>query len=235
MNMLAIVASAGLLAASQGSPDSTSAHAATLSGTIAVFDGKYHLQLRDERGSLDDVTLHRGTVITPTGQRLTSGMHVTISGTTNGGSLDADEIDVASEDATIENSPGPYTPLVQSLGAANNPCSGLYGPWGSYGNDCYGAGFPGYYPGYYSGYVPGYVIPYYLWPPLIVVPVPPGAQPAVPTPAPFRRRRPLDAPQQYVPVPAPPQQMPLHSVVPPSRSVLPGLHRAPAPAPHVHR
>jgi hypothetical protein len=231
--MLAIVASAGLLAASQVSPDSTSARAATLTGTIAAFDGKYHLQLRDEHGSLDDVTLHRGTVIMPIGQRLTSGMHVTISGTTNGRSLDADEVDVASEDATIENSPGPYMPLVGSLGAASSPwdCGGLYGPWGGYSNDCYGAGFPGYYP----GYVPGYVIPYYLWPPVIVVPAPPGAQPAGPTPAPFRRRRPLDVPPRYVPVP-PPQQMPLHSVIPPSRGVLPGLRHAPAPAPHsAHR
>ncbi|HTJ28493.1 MAG TPA: hypothetical protein VMA36_20215 [Candidatus Limnocylindria bacterium] len=209
MKMLAIMASAGLLAASPSSP-TTAAHAATLSGTIAVFDGKYHLQLRDERGSLDDVMLHRGTVITPTGQPLTSGMHVTISGTTNGTVFDADEIDVADEDATIEYSPGPYTPLVGSLGTT--PCTSWDCTCGTYSNGCFGAGF-GFGSGYYPGYYPGYFIPYSVWPPVIIVPAPPAAKAS---PAPFHMRRPLDASRGYL-VPLPQQQMPHRTVVPPPR------------------
>src|ERR1700740_388543 len=99
MKLLAILASAGVLAAAQD-PYSTPAQESTLTGTIASFDGKYHLRLRDDRGAFDDITLHHGTVITPTGQRLTAGMRVTVNGAADGATFDADQIDVAPEDAT---------------------------------------------------------------------------------------------------------------------------------------
>jgi hypothetical protein len=65
----------------------------TIRGRIASIDGKYHLQVRDERGYLDRVTLHDGTVINPTGLRLSPGQSVTIMGHTNGKSFEANEID----------------------------------------------------------------------------------------------------------------------------------------------
>jgi len=62
-------------------------------GRIASFDGKYNLQLRDDRGFLDNVTLHDGTIINPTGLRLFSGQAVTILGHNNGKTFEANEID----------------------------------------------------------------------------------------------------------------------------------------------
>ncbi len=65
----------------------------TVSGRIASFDGGYNLQLNDDRGFVDTIKLHAGTVISPTGLRLVPGMHVTIHGTNSGKTLAANEID----------------------------------------------------------------------------------------------------------------------------------------------
>lgn len=65
----------------------------TVSGRIASFDGTYNLQLKDDRGFLDAVKLHDGTVINPTGLRLVPGMRVTIHGINRGNALAANEID----------------------------------------------------------------------------------------------------------------------------------------------
>jgi hypothetical protein len=65
----------------------------TIRGRIAAVDGKYHLQLRDERGFIDSVTLHDGTIINPTGLRLTPGQSVRIMGHSSGYSFAANEID----------------------------------------------------------------------------------------------------------------------------------------------
>jgi hypothetical protein len=216
MGLLAIVASAGLLAAAQIPSYAIAAQEATITGTVAGFDGKYHLRLRDDRGYVDDVTLHQGTVITPTGQRLASGMRVTIRGAADGPTFDADEIDVAAEDArgaSEDYSPGPYTPLIGSPGIPCNTPDCL--PYGYYGGGFYG---PGYYPGSY----PSYYIPYYVVPPAIVVPAPPVRPPA---PAPFHLRRPLSVPQQY--------SVPQHgAAVPPPRAIAPApVYRAPMPPP----
>jgi hypothetical protein len=62
-------------------------------GRIASIDGKYQLQVRDERGFLDRVTLHDGTVINPTGLRLSPGQSVTIMGHNTGKSFAANEVD----------------------------------------------------------------------------------------------------------------------------------------------
>jgi hypothetical protein len=65
----------------------------SIRGRIATVDGKYHLQLRDERGFIDNVTLHDGTIINPTGLRLSPGQSVTILGHNTGKSFTANEID----------------------------------------------------------------------------------------------------------------------------------------------
>lgn len=159
----------------------TPAREQTLHGTIAGFDGKYHLRLRDERGWFDDVTLHQGTVITPRGLRLQPGMRVTIRGAADGATFDADEIE-----APDESAPGTSYDDGMLYGAPYGWGNTLYPPYGGY-----------YYPPY-GVYAPGT----YVGPPQIyVIPVPV----ARPTPAPPHRsyRRPLTVPQAP-PHPAPP-------------------------------
>jgi hypothetical protein len=70
----------------------TSVGAQTLSGVIDSIDGQYSVTVRDNRGSLDRVTLQKGTIINPTGLELEPGTMVTIIGHTDGGTYDADTI-----------------------------------------------------------------------------------------------------------------------------------------------
>jgi hypothetical protein len=65
----------------------------TVHGHISTIDGKYHLNVRDDRGFLDSIELHQGTIINPTGLELQQGMEVTIIGYNRGRSLAANEID----------------------------------------------------------------------------------------------------------------------------------------------
>jgi hypothetical protein len=65
----------------------------TIQGRINRFDGKYHLEVADVRGFIDNVDLHQGTVINPTGLALQSGMAVTIMGYNRGHSFAANEVD----------------------------------------------------------------------------------------------------------------------------------------------
>src|SRR5581483_10678001 len=62
-------------------------------GRIIAFDGAYNLQVRDERGFVDNVQLHQGTIINPTGLTLEPGMVVSILGYNAGPYLAANEID----------------------------------------------------------------------------------------------------------------------------------------------
>jgi hypothetical protein len=62
-------------------------------GHVTSFDGAYALQVRDDRGFIDNVQLHPGTIINPTGIRLVPGMPVTIYGATRGNVFAANEID----------------------------------------------------------------------------------------------------------------------------------------------
>jgi hypothetical protein len=65
----------------------------SISGRVTSFDGGYNLQVRDERGFIDNVQLHRGTIINPTGIRLAPGMAVTVYGVNRGPVFAANEID----------------------------------------------------------------------------------------------------------------------------------------------
>ncbi|HYZ16754.1 MAG TPA: hypothetical protein VE591_10145 [Candidatus Acidoferrum sp.] len=62
-------------------------------GRIVDFDGGYNLRVRDERGFIDNVQLHQGTIINPTGLTLAPGMVVSIDGYNAGPYLAANEID----------------------------------------------------------------------------------------------------------------------------------------------
>ncbi len=62
-------------------------------GRIASFDGAYDLTVNDERGFVDNVDLHDGTIINPTGLTLAPGMVVSILGYSDGSQFAANEID----------------------------------------------------------------------------------------------------------------------------------------------
>ena len=66
---------------------------AQIGGTVQGFDGAYTMYVRDQRGYVDRVSLHQGTVINPTGLRLQQGMRVTIYGYPSGQVFVANEID----------------------------------------------------------------------------------------------------------------------------------------------
>jgi hypothetical protein len=62
-------------------------------GVVRAVNGKYGLTIHDSRGYIDNVTMHQGTIINPTGLALAPGMEVTILGHADGGTFDANEID----------------------------------------------------------------------------------------------------------------------------------------------
>jgi hypothetical protein len=64
-----------------------------LRGRITAMNGKYGISVRDDRGFVDTVELHDGTVITPRGFRLAPGVTVTVYGHSGGNVFNADEID----------------------------------------------------------------------------------------------------------------------------------------------
>ena len=106
----------------------------TIKGTIASVSGNHHISVRDDRGFVDEVTLHDGTVINPTGLKLAPGLTVTILGRNAGSSFSANEIDTPYSERSGVTYAYPY--LVD--GAFGAP---------------YGYGYPGGYPvgPYYYG------------------------------------------------------------------------------------
>lgn len=73
--------------------DSPTGGDAQIRGRILAFDGAYSVQVRDERGYVDNVQLHRGTIINPTGLTLAPGMVVSILGYNAGSYFAANQID----------------------------------------------------------------------------------------------------------------------------------------------
>jgi hypothetical protein len=94
----------------------------TIRGRIQSVDGTFHITVLDERGFVDSVQLHQGTIINPTGLTLAPGMSVTIIGYNSGPSFDANEIDA------------PYTY------AGSYPAPAYYGPGWWYPGFGYGYG-----------------------------------------------------------------------------------------------
>jgi hypothetical protein len=64
-----------------------------IQGRVASFDGAYGLTVTDNNGYVDNVALHDGTIINPTGLTLEPGMIVDIVGYNAGAEFDANEID----------------------------------------------------------------------------------------------------------------------------------------------
>jgi hypothetical protein len=82
----ALFLGAPLIAAAQtpsyaGSDDGSSSRGdAQIRGRVISFDGAYAVGVRDDRGFVDNVQLHPGTIINPTGITLEPGMVVSILG-----------------------------------------------------------------------------------------------------------------------------------------------------------
>jgi hypothetical protein len=80
-----------------------------ISGRITSVNGKYGLDVRDSRGYVDNVEMHQGTVINPTGLSLQPGMKVWIVGYANGSTFDANAIDTPYHFTEfLYSSPWPY-------------------------------------------------------------------------------------------------------------------------------
>jgi hypothetical protein len=109
----------------------------SIHGRVISFDGGYNLAVRDERGFIDNVRLHPGTIINPTGLTLAAGMVANVLGYNAGSYFAANEID---------------TPYVY-YGAV--PYYGGY-PWWHYGPSVslgFYFGHPGWWHGdYFHGY-----------------------------------------------------------------------------------
>jgi hypothetical protein len=126
-----------------GTPPSYAANGPeTIHGRVSSVGGKYDLFVRDDRGYVDHVLLHDGTIINPTGLELATGETVTIMGQNDGHVFRADEIDT------------PYSSDEQPNGYDNSPVGYQFGvgypdgyayPYG------YGYGYPGYGAGIYFG------------------------------------------------------------------------------------
>lgn len=81
----------------------------SIRGRITAISGKYDLEVRDDRGYIDRVAMHQGTIINPTGLALAPGMSVTILGHNAGRTFAANEIDTPySNYPYVAYAPYPY-------------------------------------------------------------------------------------------------------------------------------
>jgi hypothetical protein len=64
-----------------------------IQGRVTAFDGTYNLTVADNSGYSDNVQLHDGTIINPTGLTLAPGMIVNVLGYNAGPVFEANEID----------------------------------------------------------------------------------------------------------------------------------------------
>lgn len=90
----------------------------SVGGVVRSFDRPYDLYVRDNRGYVDHVLLHQGTIINPTGITLYGGMRVTVYGRAEGSVFAADEIDT----------PYRYRPPMYYYPYGYSPYGGY--PWG---------------------------------------------------------------------------------------------------------
>jgi hypothetical protein len=93
----------------------------TIRGTVAAINGPYAISVRDARGFIDNVQLHQGTIINPTGLTLAPGQSVTILGRNDGRTFSANEIDTPYE--TVE-----AVPLYPAYGYYGYPYPYGFGP-----------------------------------------------------------------------------------------------------------
>ncbi len=177
------------------------AQSESVHGVIDGFIGKNRLTLRDEHGYLDDVTMHHGFVIRPSGVQLAIGMEVTIRGHASGKTFDADEIDVADRYVT-EQQESPYVSSVPAAPYVPNDTYYDTGAYGGYGT--YAPAVPYAYPYYGSGAY-GWNATY---PVIIVAPPHHRVGPPVTQPAPM--------PMQPLPAQQPPPHVWRHTLSAPA-------------------
>jgi hypothetical protein len=121
----------------------------TIHGTISSAE-RNDVYVRDDRGFIDHVELHDGTVISPLGLTLGAGETVTITGHNAGPVFRADEVDAANAgDAQAYDNSGPDQGY-QPYGDGSYPYD--YGYPYAYG---YGYGYPGFYGGSVGFYFGG--------------------------------------------------------------------------------
>jgi hypothetical protein len=93
----AVILTAPTIAAAQDMPSYAQSQEANseqqIRGRITAFDGSYNINVRDEQGYIDNIQLHEGTIINPTGLTLQPGMTVSILGYNAGSYFSANEID----------------------------------------------------------------------------------------------------------------------------------------------
>lgn len=82
----------------------------TIHGRIRSIDSTFHISVNDDKGYVDSVQLHQGTIINPTGLTLAAGMSVTISGYNAGSVFEANEIDTPYDYAVPPPVPVYYGP-----------------------------------------------------------------------------------------------------------------------------
>jgi hypothetical protein len=98
LTAVAIVAALALMfpATSRAQDDGSGAgpdQTIQIRGRVSAFDGAYSLVVRDEQGYLDNISLHPGTIVNPTGLTLAPGMVVSVIGFNDGPSIGANEVD----------------------------------------------------------------------------------------------------------------------------------------------
>src|SRR5579872_4256049 len=81
-----------------------------ITGTIQSINGTSNISVLDPNGYLDNVELHQGTIINPTGVTLAPGMNVTVLGYNAGGVFDANEIDTPYQYSGALPTPAYYGP-----------------------------------------------------------------------------------------------------------------------------
>jgi hypothetical protein len=86
-----------------------------VSGRVTWFDGRFDLQVRDDRGFIDNVQLRQGTVINPTGLTLRTGMPVQIRGRNRGFVLGAEQIDSPGRSQSAPARPQALAPVVHTV------------------------------------------------------------------------------------------------------------------------
>ncbi len=120
----------------QNAPSYATSGDPAIRGIVSSVDGKYQIHVRDRRGYIDNVSLHQGTVINPTGLPLAPGEQVTIYGRPSGSAFLANEIDVP---AAIAYDPYGYG---AEYGYPGYGYGYGYGPGWAYGQFGFGFGFP---------------------------------------------------------------------------------------------
>ena len=84
-----------------------------IQGTVASINSTFNITVNDNRGFADNVDLHQGTIINPTGIGLRPGMSVTILGYNRGQVFEANQIDTPYSQVEFGPPyPYPYPPYV---------------------------------------------------------------------------------------------------------------------------